>query len=319
MKLSFGVQIEPQFGFTKEKIDKIAVMCENASFDTIWVSDHMFLNEKSVNVPAFDAWTLMTYLLTKYATLKVGSLVLCNSYRTPSVVAKMITTLDHLSNGRYICGYGAGWKEMEYQAYGIDYHPLKIRIEQMIEGIEVLRAMWKEEEKISYSGKYYTLKDALCFPKPLTKPQPIWIGSNKGGKKMIRTAAKYGDGFNLAWAFSPSHCQTIFNSLDEQAIKFNRDPKEIARSVGFWVRLYKDDKEKEEIFQEEAAKRNISIEEYSKRIEGALVGTKEEIIHLLRKYLELDVSHFIFMFPFDKEVEYMTEFSKDILPELKEL
>ncbi|MHA2245761.1 MAG: LLM class flavin-dependent oxidoreductase [Candidatus Hodarchaeales archaeon] len=316
MKLSFGVQIEPQFGFTKDKIDKIAVMCEK-SFDTIWVSDHMFLNDKSVNVPAFDAWTLMTYLLTKY-TLKVGSLVLCNSYRTPSVLAKMITTLDHLSNGRYICGYGAGWKEMEYQAYGIDYYPLKIRIEQMIEGIEVLRAMWREEEKISYSGKYYTLKDALCFPKPLTKPLPIWIGSNKGGKKMIRTAAKYADGFNLAWSFSPSHCQTIFNYLDEQAIKFNRDPKEIARSVGFWVRLYKDDKEKEEMIQEEAAKRNISIEEYSKRIEGALIGTKEEIIQQLRKYLELSVSHFIFMFPFDKEVEYMTEFSKDILPELKE-
>ncbi|UCG00786.1 MAG: LLM class flavin-dependent oxidoreductase [Candidatus Heimdallarchaeota archaeon] len=318
MKLSFGVQIEPQFGFTKETIDQIAVMCENTSFDTLWVSDHMFLNEKSTEVPAFDAWTLMTYLLTKYTTLKVGSLVLCNSYRTPSILAKMITTLDHLSNGRYICGYGAGWKEMEYQAYGIDYPPLSTRIEQMIEGIEVLRAMWKEKEKVSYFGKHYILKDALCFPKPLTKPRlPIWIGSNKGGKKMTRTAAKYGDGFNLAWVFSPSRCKTIFNYLDEQAIKHNRDPKEIARSIGFWVRLYKDHKEKQEIFQEEAAKRNISVEEYSNRVEGALIGTKDEIIQQLRKYLELDVSHFIFMFPFQKEVEYMNNFSKYILPIVK--
>ncbi len=317
MKLSFGVQIEPQFGFTKENIDEIAIMCEKTVFDTLWISDHMFLNEESVNVPAFDAWTLMTYLLTKYATLKVGSLVLCNSYRTPSILAKMITTLDHLSYGRYICGYGAGWKEMEYQAYGIDYHPLNIRIEQMIEGIEVLRTMWKEEERVSYSGKHYSLKDALCFPKPFTKPRPpIWIGSNKGGKKMIRTAAKYGDGFNLAWDFSPSHCETIFNYLDEQAIKCNRDPKEIVRSAGFWIRLYKDNKEKQGMFKEEAAKRNISVEEYSKRVEGALIGTKDEIIQRLRQYLELDVSHFIFMFPFEKEVEYMTEFSKDILSEL---
>ena len=317
MNLSFGVQIEPQFGFTKEKIDEIAGMCESSSFDTIWVSDHMFLNEKSVGVTAYDAWTLMTYLLTKYTALRVGSLVLCNSYRTPSILAKMITTLDHLSNGRYLCGYGAGWKEMEYQAYGIDFPPLNVRIEQMVEGIEVLRAMWTEEEKSSYAGKYYKVKDALCYPKPLTKPQPrIWIGSNKGGKKMIRTAAQYGDGLNLAWDFSPSRCEELFNYLDEQAIKFERDPKEISKSVGFWVRIYKDEEEKQKIFQEEAAKRGISIEEYSKRVKGALVETKEQIIEQLKKYLELNVSHFIFMFPFDKEIEYMTIFSKDILPEL---
>ncbi|MFX0206431.1 MAG: LLM class flavin-dependent oxidoreductase [Candidatus Hodarchaeota archaeon] len=316
MKRSFGIQIEPQFGFTKDKIDKIAEMCESSGFDTIWISDHMFLNENSIDVPAFDAWTLITYLLTKY-TLKVGSLVLCNSYRTPSILAKMITTLDHLSNGRYLCGYGAGWKEMEYQAYGIDYPPLSIRIEQMIEGIEVLRAMWDEKKKNSYTGKHYSIKDAICFPKPLTKPRPpIWIGSNKGGKKMIRTAARYGDGFNLAWAFSPSRCETLFKYLDEQAIKINRDPKEITKSVGFWVRIYKDEQEKQETFQEEAAKRNISVEEYSKRVEGALVGTKEEIIEQLRKYFELGVFHFIFMFPFDQEIEYLSDFSKNILQKL---
>jgi len=317
MKISFGVQIEPQFGFTKEKIDEIAGRCESCNFDTIWVSDHMFLNEKSVNVPTYDAWTLMTYLLTKYTALKVGSLVLCNSYRTPSILAKMITTLDHLSNGRYLCGYGAGWKEMEYQAYGIDFPPLNVRIEQMIEGIEVLWAMWNEEEKSSYRGKYYKVKDALCYPKPLTKPRPpIWIGSNKGGKKMIRTAAQYGDGLNLAWDFSSSRCEELFNYLDEQVIKFQRDPKEITKSVGFWVRLYKDEEEKQKIFQDEATKRGMSIEEYSKRVRGALIGTKEQIIEQLIKYIELDVSHFIFMFPFDKEIEYMTIFSKDILPAL---
>ena len=315
MKRSFGVQIEPQFGFTKEKIDEIAEMCESSGFDTIWISDHMFLNEESVDIPAFDAWTLITYLLTKYTSLKVGSLVLCNSYRTPSILAKMITTLDHLSNGRYLCGYGAGWKEMEYQAFGLDFPPLSIRIEQMVEGIEVLRAMWSEEKKNSYIGKYYKVKDALCFPKPYTKPRPpIWIGSNKGGKKMIRTAAKFGDGFNLAWAFSPSRCETLFNYLDEQAIKFNRDPKEITKSVGFWVRIYKNEHEKQETFQEEAAKRNISVEDYSKRIEGALVGTKDEIIQQLQEYFELGVSHFIFMFPFDQEIKYMSDFSQNILP-----
>ncbi|MFX1518132.1 MAG: hypothetical protein ACFFC6_17680, partial [Promethearchaeota archaeon] len=108
----------------------------------------------------------------------------------------------------------------------------------------------------------------------------------------------------------------LFNYLDEQAIKFKRDPKEIAKSVGFWMRIYKDEEEKQKIFQEEATKRGISLEDYSKRVEGALVGTKDQIIDQLKKYLELNVSHFIFMFPFNKEIDYMTFFLKGILPEI---
>jgi alkanesulfonate monooxygenase SsuD/methylene tetrahydromethanopterin reductase-like flavin-dependent oxidoreductase (luciferase family) len=177
MKLSFGMQLEPQFGYSKDDVDQFANLIENSKFDTIWVSDHMFLDTESQG-SAFDAWTLMTYLVTKYAKLRVGSLVLCNSYHKPSLLAKKITTLDHLSEGRIEIGYGAGWKEVEYKAYGIDFPSVKERLDMLEEGLDILLKLWSEEEKPSYSGKYYSISEALCFPKPYQKPHPnLWIGA----------------------------------------------------------------------------------------------------------------------------------------------
>ena len=107
-KLSFGVQVEPQFGYVRDDIDRFVERIEHSQhFDSVWVSDHLFMDENAVDKSAFDCFTLMTYLLTKYQKIRVGSLVLCNSYRHPSILAKMLTTLDHLSGGRFEFGYGA--------------------------------------------------------------------------------------------------------------------------------------------------------------------------------------------------------------------
>ena len=125
MKFSFGIQLEPQFGYTKSEVDQIADSLEqDPLWDMIWISDHMFLDENSTDKSSFDCWTLMTYLAVKYPKLRIAPLVLCNSYRHPSILAKMVATLDQLSEGRIEMGYGAGWKEIEYNAYGITFPPV---------------------------------------------------------------------------------------------------------------------------------------------------------------------------------------------------
>ncbi|MFX0171453.1 MAG: LLM class flavin-dependent oxidoreductase [Candidatus Hodarchaeota archaeon] len=318
MKFSFGLQLEPQFGYTKSVIDSFGKMIQNsACFDTIWVSDHMFLDENAIDKSAFDAWTLMTYLLTKYEQLRVGSLVLCNSYRFPSILAKKITTLDNLSQGRLELGYGAGWKKIEYEAYGFDFPSAKVRLEQLEEGLQVLIKLWNTEGKTSFSGKYYTLKDAICFPKPFHKPHPrLWIGTMTGGDGMLKITAKFGDGINLAWAFSATRCKKIFQLLDNFARQFNRDPSDILRSVGFWVRVYSTEDELNVGIKEEAKKRNISLEDYQKRIEGALIGTKEQVVGKLQQYIGIGVTHFIFMFPYQQETRYFQIFNDIILPQI---
>ena len=312
MEYSYGIQIEPQFGFTKESIDKVGEVIESSPFDTIWVSDHMFLDKKAFNKSAFDALTLMTYIVTKFTNIRIGSLVFCNSYRNPSIMAKKMTTLDNLSEGRLEVGYGAGWKEIEYNAYGIPFPSVKERLEQLEEGLQILQELWSDKETASYQGKYYSLDNALCFPKPYQKPYPrLWIGTMTGGKKMLRIAAKYGDGINLAWSFTVERCEEIFQKLDSLSKQYNRKP--LLRSIGFWVKIYRDEKEMNDGIKKESEKRNISVEDYQKRIEGALVGTSKEIKEKLVQYKNLGVSHFIFMFPYQQELEYLEIFEKEIL------
>ncbi len=316
MNLSFGIQIEPQFGFNKQNIDLIAERIVHSRFDTIWISDHFFLDQEAANKTAFDAWTLMTYLLSKYQRIRVGSLVLCNSYHTPSILAKKIASLDHLSEGRLELGYGAGWKEIEYKAYGIDFPPTKKRIDQFEEGVQVLLSMWSDDPKSNFTGKYYKIKNAICYPKPYQKPFPLWIGSMTGGLRMLRLTAKYASGINLAWAFTVKKCETIFRRLDKYAQEYDRDPSEIKRSLGFWVRIYDSEEVMEGKIREEATKRNVTIEEYKRRVEGALVGTRDQVCKRLKAYIDLGVTHFIFMFPYGEEKKYIDYFNSEILNDL---
>ncbi|MHA2173453.1 MAG: LLM class flavin-dependent oxidoreductase [Candidatus Hodarchaeales archaeon] len=316
MDLSFGLQLEPQFGYTKQNVDEIGRYIEKSIFDIVWVSDHMFLDKDAVEKSAFDALTVMTYLVSKFELLKVGSLVFCNSYRHPSIMAKKIVSLDNLAEGRLEVGYGAGWKEIEYNAYGIPFPSVKTRLEQLEEGLQVLLKLWGENEKASYQGKHYTLQEALCYPKPFQKPHPnLWIGTMTGGNKMLRIAAQYGDGINIAWAFSAEKCSEIFTRMDKFSEEFNREP--LKRSVGFWVRVYPDEEEMAKGLNEEAEKRKITLEAYKDRIKGALIGTPEMVKEKLQKYKDINVSHFIFMFPHQQEIEYMDLFEKKILSTLK--
>ncbi len=318
MTLSFGIQFEPQFGFNKEEVELIAKdILHSQYFDTIWISDHFFLDTDATNKSSFDAWTLMTYLLAKVEQIRVGSLVLCNSYHNPSILAKKVATLDQLSKGRLELGYGAGWKEIEYNAYGIEFPPTKVRIDQFEEGIQILLRMWSEDPKSNFNGKYYKIKEAICYPKPYQKPLPLWIGSMTGRNRMLRLAAKYAFGLNLAWAFDLEKCEIIFKKLNQFAKEYKRDPSDIKRSLGFWVKIYESEEQMEIDFQKEAQKRNISVKKYKQRIDGALVGTKNQIIEKLCNYINIGVSHFIFMFPYQKEKDYIRIFNSEILSQLK--
>lgn len=318
MKPSFGIQLEPQFGYTKAEVDRIAdVIEQDPRWDMIWISDHMFLDANATDQSSFDCWTLMTYLVTKYSKIRVAPLVLCNNYRHPSILAKMVSTLDQLSEGRIEIGYGAGWKEIEYHAYGLEFPSVKVRIDQFEEGLQVLRSLWSKEDKVSFSGKYYELKNAICSPKPFQNPHPrLWIGTPSGGKRMLQITAKYGDGLNMAWKTTPSRCKEVFKQLDQYCNTIKRDPSEILRSLGFFVQIFINDHVMTKEIKIEAKKRNISVEEYEKHIEGALIGTQDQVVEKLSDYHKLGISHYIFMFPHKQEIDYIHRFTDDILPKI---
>jgi alkanesulfonate monooxygenase SsuD/methylene tetrahydromethanopterin reductase-like flavin-dependent oxidoreductase (luciferase family) len=160
-------------------------------FESLWITDHFFWDDR----PTHEAWTGMTYLAARFPNMKVGPMVLGQSYRNPALLAKMGATLQILTGGRFIMGIGAGWKEDEYRAYGYDFPRAGIRIDELEDALQIMRRLWSQPGKVTYHGKHYHIKDAYCEPKP--DPVPLIVVGGKGDKTM-RLAALHADWWNAS-------------------------------------------------------------------------------------------------------------------------
>jgi alkanesulfonate monooxygenase SsuD/methylene tetrahydromethanopterin reductase-like flavin-dependent oxidoreductase (luciferase family) len=312
----FGIQIEPQFGFEFDRIVKLADVILENGFSTVWFSDHFMLDEDATERILLDPWLVMSALSRLNKEVRLGSLVFCNSYRHPPIHAKMGATLDNLSGGRMEFGIGAGWKKIEYKAYGIPFPDDSIRIEQLAEAIQIIRGIWTEE-KFSMSGDYYEVKELVSYPKPIQKPHPtIWVGTMKAGPKMLDVAAEFGDGINIAWSFTPEDTKTIFERLDEKLAVYDRDSDSFKRSVGLWTHVFENDKQMEDTISQSAKRRGISEKEYREHVKSALWGTPETVLETLEEYIELGCDQLIFMLPHEQEEKQIELMGTEILSKL---
>jgi alkanesulfonate monooxygenase SsuD/methylene tetrahydromethanopterin reductase-like flavin-dependent oxidoreductase (luciferase family) len=155
------------------------------SFTTAWVPDHLMKGD----APMLEAWTTITWFAAMAPSFTFGNLVLSQSYRNPALLAKMAATFHYWSGGRLILGIGAGWQADEYAAYDYPYPSAGMRVEQLAEAIDVLRAMWTQSPA-SYEGRYYHVREAYCEPRPAS-PIPILVGGRK--PKFMRVAAEKAD------------------------------------------------------------------------------------------------------------------------------
>ena len=160
-----------------------------AAFPSVWVSDHLMFGDKY----RLECWTLLLWIAARYPSIDVGSIVLANSFRHPALVAKMAATLQTLSGGRCILGYGAGWHAEEYVAYGYDFPPPATRVAMLEEGVQVIRALWTDAPA-NFQGRFYHLADAHCEPRP-SPPPPIMIGGG-GEQRTLRVVARHADWWN---------------------------------------------------------------------------------------------------------------------------
>jgi alkanesulfonate monooxygenase SsuD/methylene tetrahydromethanopterin reductase-like flavin-dependent oxidoreductase (luciferase family) len=155
------------------------------AFSSAWVADHLM---KGSN-PMLEAWTTLTWFAARAPGYRFGNLVLSQSYRNPALLAKMAATFQYWSGGRLILGIDAGWQADEYAAYGYPFPSAGVRIEQLAEAIDVLRAMWTQSPA-TYEGRHYQVRDAYCEPRPEI-PIPILVGGRK--PKFMRVAAEKAD------------------------------------------------------------------------------------------------------------------------------
>ena len=310
-KLKFGVFL-PFYAFKKEnsneqydRLKKIVLESEKLGYDSVWLDDHLMYN----NWPILETWTTLSALSSLTSRIRLGTMVSCNQHRNPALLAKTAATLDVLSNGRLEFGIGAGVQEAEHIAYGFDFPTLRVRVERLGEALEVTTRLWTQE-KASYQGKHYTLKDAVCEPKPMQKPHPpITIGGS-GEKHMLKVSARYADRFD--WGFVPSTdlYKHKLGVLESHCKAVGRDFGEIERSC--WpsgqVLVAKDQKE----LAEKVSKLkppNMSVEDYKK---GTLAGTPEECVERLQVYADLGVTYFMLYFADLPSVDGLRLFSEAV-------
>lgn len=200
-----------------ETMTHVAQEAEALGYHSIWLYDHFHTVPSPSQEVTFECWTSTAALARDTKRVRIGQLVTCNSYRNPALLAKMASTVDVLSHGRLDFGIGAGWYEHEYLAYGYPYPPLSERMERLSEAVQVILAMWTQEEAI-FEGKYYQLRGAINQPKGVQKPHiPLLIGGG-GEKKTLKLVAQFADACNFGGdvptikrklAILKEHCEAI--------------------------------------------------------------------------------------------------------------
>ena len=194
--MEFGVQFG---GLEPAQYRAHAQTAEALGYDLIVFPDHL-VNEgpdKQLDVKsrAFDHIAMAAVVMEATKKIRVGHLVLCNLFRHPSITAQSLMTLDQLSGGRLLAGLGSGWTETEFKMSGIPFPPITERLRMLDEAIEVILSLWKND-RTTFDGEFYHLKDAILWPKPVQQPHPpIIVGG--GGKGLLRIAAKYADYVNI--------------------------------------------------------------------------------------------------------------------------
>jgi F420-dependent oxidoreductase-like protein len=267
VKVKFGVHIEPQLGYNYENSLNIAKEAENLGYESFWCSDHLFLNEKSENQNCLDAWTLLAALAAATKKIRLGTLVTCNNYRHPALLAKIAASIDMISEGRLWFGYGSGWKKDEYKAYGYPFPKIQDRMDMMEEALEIIKLLWTESSP-SFSGKHYSIKNAFSAPKPVQKPHPPILIGGDGEKRTLRAVAKYANYCNL---FLRTDLERKLGVLKEHCKALGRNYGAVGKSLFAqgWPGVYVTDDEEE-------------LEQHLKWRSDNLGSSKEEVLELAR-------------------------------------
>jgi F420-dependent oxidoreductase-like protein len=224
---TLGIKLAPQ-DCTIDELRTVWRIADEAGFDHLWAFDHFNPIFADITGDVFEGMSLLAAMAEATSRVRIGLMVTGNTYRHPGVLAKMATTIDHLSGGRLEFGLGASGAEVEHTMLGIPFGSASDRIRRLDEALTVCRKLWTEE-RASFDGCYYTLTDAVSNPKPVQRPHPpIWVGG-AGEQLTLRVVAEHADVWNVIGPVDEVTRKAAV--LERHCADVGRDPATIRRSV----------------------------------------------------------------------------------------
>jgi len=270
-------------------------------WDGVWFADHFMPYTADDTGPMHESWTVVAALAASVPDVRIGPLVSGNTYRHPAVLAKMATTVDHISGGRCVLGLGAGWQENEHTAYGIELPEVAERLDRLEEACQVIRGLL-DNDHTDFNGKHYRLEQAPLSPKPVRGAMPLMIGGG-GERRTLRIVAAYADEWNV---WGDPEIMTHKNAvLDRHCAQVGRDPAAIQRSAVALLMMSDD-----EAYLARARQRDTG--------RPTVVGTPTQVAETVAAYRDAGVDELIVpdftLGPMQRKIETMDRFIGEVAP-----
>src|SRR3989441_2388942 len=218
----FGIQT-PNQNTTWDDLLATWKEADALGFESAWVYDHFIPIFGNQDGPCLEGWTALAALAAATQRIRVGVLVTGNTYRNPALLAKMATTVDHVSHGRLVLGIGAGWFERDHTAYGFPFGTPHERARKLEEALQVISKLWTQDHP-SFAGKYYTLDHAPFAPTNVQKPHPPIVIGGQGEKWIVPLVARYADGWNAVTGVGPDGIRERRQIIADECRRVGRSP-----------------------------------------------------------------------------------------------
>jgi probable F420-dependent oxidoreductase len=256
-------------------IRSFAQAAEAHGLDSVWMFDHFFYKPSTGPIQGqHEAWTVVSAVAAVTERVEIGTLVLCSSFRSPALMAKMAVSADEVSGGRLVLGLGAGWHDPEYDAFGF---PTDHRVGRFEEALQIVVPLLRGES-VSFEGRYHDVRDAVLAPAP-SRRIPVLVAAVR--PRMLRLTARHADAWNTAWYGAPDERLRARLEAFERAIAAEgRDPATLTRTVGMIVR----DPEREQIDEE-------SEDEFAE--DRSFSGSVDELARAIDAHAALGIDHLI--------------------------
>ena len=254
------------------EVRDLAQAIESQGWDGLWYADHYMPNTpdgEPIGGDMHECFSILSALAATTSRIRLGSLVTPTTMNHPALIANRAATIDRISNGRFVLGMGAGWQVNEHNAFGVELFGPKDRVDRFAEAIEITSRMLSED-RVTFTGKHFTITNAPCEPKPVASPLPILVGT--GGARMLRLTARFAQEWNT-WG-PPSGAGVVIQKLNEACEKEGRDPATVRKSVQALFFITPDEASAESLRAKVPAERSV-------------VGTTSQIVDAIAEYQAL--------------------------------